>query len=90
MLHSTDVPLTTVLSILAIVDIVGNCLVCAIIKQNPVMRYVESEMHVFNNDILHALNKGVKANNNRYKQINYLREGSLLETEITQGLRGCM
>lgn len=66
MLHSTDVALTTVLSILAIVDIVGNCLVCAIIKQNPVMRYVESEMHVINNDILLALNKGVKANNNHY------------------------
>ena len=51
MLQSTDVAITTVLSILAIVDIVGNSLVCAIIKQNPDMRYVESEMHVINNDI---------------------------------------
>ena len=55
MLQPTDVAITTLLSILAIVDIVGNSLVCAIIKKNPVMRYVESEMHGTNNDILHAL-----------------------------------
>ena len=67
MLQSTDVTITTVLSILAIVDIVGNSLVCAIIKQNPDMRYVESEMHVINNNILLALNKGVEANNHHFK-----------------------
>lgn len=52
MLQSADVAITTVLTLLAIVDILGNSLVCAIIKRNRVMRYVEYEMHVINNGIL--------------------------------------
>lgn len=52
MLQSADVAITTVLTLLAIVDIVGNSLVCAIIKRNRVMRYVEYEMRVINNGIL--------------------------------------
>ena len=63
MLQSADVAITTVLTLLVVVDIVGNSLVCAIIKRNRVMRYVESEIHVINSGFLHALNEGVKANN---------------------------
>ena len=48
MFESADVVITTVLSLLVIVDIMGNSLVCAIIKRNRVMRYVESEIHVVN------------------------------------------
>jgi len=53
MLQSADVAITTVLILLVIVDIVGNSLVCAIIKRNRVMRYVESEYMLLYNDILH-------------------------------------
>ena len=38
------VVITTVLSILVIVDIVGNSVVCAIIKRNRDMRYVETKI----------------------------------------------
>ena len=37
------IAMTTVLSILVIVDIVGNSLVCAIIKRHRDMRYAETE-----------------------------------------------
>lgn len=39
-----SVAIITVLSVLVIVDIVGNSLVCAIIKRNRDMRYVENRM----------------------------------------------
>ena len=57
MLDSGDVVITTILSLLVIVDIVGNSLVCAIIKKNRVMRYVESEIPVVNNGIYRCLQR---------------------------------
>ena len=39
---SSDVALTTALTILIIVDISGNCLVCWVVKRNRDMRYVVS------------------------------------------------
>ena len=39
---SAAVAITTVLVILAIVDVVGNIIVCLIIKRNRDMRYTES------------------------------------------------
>ncbi len=44
MFEQAGVAITTVLSILIIVDIVGNSLVCAIIKRNRDMRYVKSKI----------------------------------------------
>ena len=40
------VAITTVLSILVMVDIVGNSLVCLIIKRNRDMRYAENEITI--------------------------------------------
>lgn len=40
--ESSAIAITTVLSILVIVDIVGNSLVCLIIKRNRDMRYVDT------------------------------------------------
>lgn len=73
MFYLIDVVLIIVFFIFVIVDIVGNCFVCVIIKQNLVMRYVEFEMYVINNDILFVLNKGVKVNNNYYINKLFLR-----------------
>ena len=39
---SSDVALTTALTILIIVDISGNCLVCWVVKRNRDMRHVVS------------------------------------------------
>ena len=39
---SSDVALTTALTILIIVDISGNCLVCWVVKRNRDMRFVVS------------------------------------------------
>ena len=39
MLESSGIAIATVHSILVVIDIVGNCLVCAIIKKNQDMRY---------------------------------------------------
>ena len=39
MLQSSGIAIATVHSILVVIDIVGNCLVCAIIKKNQDMRY---------------------------------------------------
>ena len=43
MSQSAGVAITTVLSILVIVDIVGNFLVCVIIKRNREMRYAKTD-----------------------------------------------
>ncbi len=40
---AATIAITTVLAILVIFDIVGNSLVCAIIKRNGDMRYKETE-----------------------------------------------
>lgn len=40
--ESSAIAITTVLSTLVIVDIVGNSLVCLIIKRNRDMRYVDT------------------------------------------------
>ncbi len=42
MLESTGIAIAMVHSILIVIDIVGNCLVCAIIKKNRDMRYVKN------------------------------------------------
>lgn len=73
MFYLIDVVLIIVFFIFVIVDIMGNCFVCVIIKQNLVMRYVEFVMYVINNDILFVLNKGVKVNNNYYINKLFLR-----------------
>ena len=39
MLEASGIAIATVHSILVVIDIVGNCLVCAIIKKNQDMRY---------------------------------------------------
>lgn len=44
MLTSADIAIKTVLCLLVIVDIVGNALVCAVVKRNRDMRYAESEI----------------------------------------------
>lgn len=44
MSESTGVVITTVLFVLVVVNIVGNSLVCAIIKRNRELRYVETDM----------------------------------------------
>lgn len=44
MSETASVAITTVHSVLVIVDIIGNSLVCAIIKKNRDMRYVENTM----------------------------------------------
>ena len=41
MTGSAGVVITTVLSIFVVLGVVGNCLVCAIIKKNRDMRYFE-------------------------------------------------
>lgn len=43
---TTGLAITAVITVLAIIDILGNTLVCAIIKRNRDMRYVVTE--VFN------------------------------------------
>ena len=43
---SAGVAITTVLSIFVVIGIVGNCLVCAIIKKNRVMRYFHKPRYV--------------------------------------------
>ena len=42
--ESVQVVIVTVLSVLVIVDIIGNALVCAVITRNQDMRYVETKM----------------------------------------------
>ena len=42
MSDSAAIAMATVLTILVIIDIVGNSLVCAIIKKNRDMRYVDT------------------------------------------------
>ncbi|XP_020627707.1 pyroglutamylated RFamide peptide receptor-like [Orbicella faveolata] len=44
MIQSSGIAIATVHSILITVDIVGNCLVCAIIKKHQDMRYVETKI----------------------------------------------
>ena len=44
MLQSSGIAIATVHSILVIANIVGNCLVCAIIKKHRDMRYVETKI----------------------------------------------
>ena len=44
MLQSSGIAIATVHSILVVIDIVGNCVVCAIIKKNRDMRYVETKI----------------------------------------------
>ena len=44
MIESFGIATATVHSVLAIVDIFGNCLVCAIIKKHRDMRYVEAKI----------------------------------------------
>ena len=44
MSESASVAITTVLSILVIVDIVGNFLVCLIMKRSRDMRYAKKEI----------------------------------------------
>jgi hypothetical protein len=57
--ETASVAITTVLSVLVIVNIVGNSLVCAIIKRNRDMRYVENRE--MKSRVLY-LNKGEKPN----------------------------
>lgn len=47
MSQSAAVAITTVLFILVVVDIVGNSLVCAIIKKNRDMRYAKTVDNMF-------------------------------------------
>ena len=42
--ESVQVVIVTVLSLLVIVDIIGNTLVCVVITRNQDMRYVETKM----------------------------------------------
>lgn len=42
--ESGQAAIVAILSILAIVDIIGNSLVCVVITRNPDMRYVDTEM----------------------------------------------
>ena len=44
MLQTSGIAIATVHSILVVIDIVGNCLVCAIIKKHRDMRYVEAKI----------------------------------------------
>lgn len=44
MTESADVAITTVLSFFVIVDIVGNSVVCAVIKKYRDMRYDETKI----------------------------------------------
>ena len=44
MIQSSGIAIATVHSILVVIDIVGNCLVCAIIKKHRDMRYVETKI----------------------------------------------
>ena len=44
MLESSGIAIATIHSILLVVNIGGNCLVCAIIKKNRDMRYVETKI----------------------------------------------
>lgn len=44
MLQASGIAIATVHSVLVVIDIVGNCLVCAIIKRNQDMRYVEIKL----------------------------------------------
>ena len=41
--ESVQVVIVTVLSVLVIVDIIGNALVCMVITKNQDMRYVETK-----------------------------------------------
>jgi len=40
---ATGLAITAIITVLAIIDILGNTLVCAIIKRNRDMRYVVTE-----------------------------------------------
>lgn len=42
--ESGQAAIIAILSILAIIDIIGNSLVCVVITRNPDMRYVDIEM----------------------------------------------
>ena len=42
--ESVQAVIVTVLSVLVVVDIIGNSLVCVVITRNPDMRYVETEI----------------------------------------------
>ena len=44
MLQSSGIAIATVHSILVVIDIVGNCLVCAIIKKNQDLRYGKTKV----------------------------------------------
>ena len=54
MSEPAGVPLTIVLFIMVIVNIIGNSLVCLIIKRNRDMRYVKSK--IINNCISRSYN----------------------------------
>ena len=42
--ESGQATIVAVLSILAIIDIIGNSLVCVVITRNPDMRYVDTKL----------------------------------------------
>ena len=42
--ESGQATIVAVLSILAVIDIIGNSLVCVVITRNPDMRYVDTEL----------------------------------------------
>ena len=44
--ESAQAIIVTVLSILALVDIIGNSLVCIVITRNQDMRYIDSELSI--------------------------------------------
>jgi len=44
--ESVQAVIVTVLSVLVIVDIIGNSLVCVVITRNQDMRYVETTMSI--------------------------------------------
>ena len=43
MIDSVGIAIATVHSMLIVINVVGNCLVCVIVKKNRDMRYVETE-----------------------------------------------
>lgn len=44
MLEAAGIAIATMSCLLIIIDIVGNCLVCMIVKKNRDMRYVQTEI----------------------------------------------
>ena len=61
MLQTSGIAIATVHSVLVIVDIVGNCLVCVIIKKHRDMRYVKTKITKLSQPVLNTT-KGLHNN----------------------------